>query len=135
MPRPRRCRRVGFHPDFRYFRPGGRAKGEIVLKIEELESLRLKDLLQLDQIEAAKLMDISQPTFHRILKEARRKVAEALVDGKAIRVSGGDYRFRNLCYDCRSEWGAPLERCPICGGISVSSVAREGGRGPPHRKV
>ncbi len=65
--------------------------GEEVLKLEELESIRLKDLLQLDQVRAAELMGISQPTFHRIITEARRKIARALVEGKAIRIETGHY--------------------------------------------
>ncbi|MHC1579558.1 MAG: DUF134 domain-containing protein [Candidatus Alkanophagales archaeon] len=90
MPR-RRCRFVGFQPGFRCFAPVGAATGEVVLRVEELESLRLKDLLGLDQSEAAREMGVSQPTFHRILKEARRKVADALVNGKVLRIEGGDY--------------------------------------------
>ncbi len=96
----RRRRRVGFQPPFLYFEPGERAKGrefrnqdanEKILKIEELESIRLKDYLQMDQAEAAKSMGISQPTFHRIITEAHRKIAEAFVEGKAIRIEGGNY--------------------------------------------
>lgn len=64
---------------------------ESVLKVEELESIRLKDYLRLSQEEAAERMGVSQPTFHRILSEARRKIAEAFIEGKAIRVEGGDY--------------------------------------------
>jgi predicted DNA-binding protein (UPF0251 family) len=62
-----------------------------VLKVEELESIRLKDYLKMEQEEAAERMGVSQPTFNRILHEARRKIAEALVEGKAIRIEGGDY--------------------------------------------
>lgn len=91
MPGPRRRRRVGFWPRFVCFEPKGFCSGETILKIEELESIRLKDHLQFSQAEAAKIMDVSQPTFHRILSEARRKLAEALVTGKSIRVEGGDY--------------------------------------------
>ncbi len=61
------------------------------MKLEELESIRLKHLLQLDQARAAELMGISQPTFHRIITEAYRKIARALVEGKAIRIEGGHY--------------------------------------------
>ncbi len=63
----------------------------MILKVEELESIRLKDYLQLRQEEAAKRMDVSQPTFHRIVSEAHRKIAEAFVEGKAIRIEGGNY--------------------------------------------
>ncbi len=94
MPRPRRCRYIGFQPNFDYFAPRmRRCDTEVVLKMEELESIRLKDLLGMDQQDAAKQMGISQPTFHRILKEARRKIAEALTEGKAIRIHGGNYIY------------------------------------------
>jgi len=99
----RRVRCVGFQPNVLYFEPramagaGARGMGfynpktEKILKVEELESIRLKDYLRLDQAESAKLMDISQPTFHRIITEAHRKIAEAFVEGKAIRIEGGSY--------------------------------------------
>jgi len=93
--RRRRC--VGFQPNFLYFEPKGRGNAlhnanvsEKILKVEELESIRLKDYLQMDQTEAAKSMGISQPTFHRIITEAHRKIAEAFVEGKALRIEGGE---------------------------------------------
>jgi predicted DNA-binding protein (UPF0251 family) len=64
---------------------------ERILKVEEIESIRLKDYLRLSQEEAAERMGVSQPTFHRIVSEAHRKIAEAFVEGKAIRVEGGNY--------------------------------------------
>jgi predicted DNA-binding protein (UPF0251 family) len=101
MPGRRRCRCVGFQPPYRYFAPRFGPRGgdlssrdtikEIVLKLEELESIRLKDQLGLSQDEAAKRMGVSQPTFHRILSEAHQKIAEAFIEGKAIRIEGGDY--------------------------------------------
>jgi len=87
VPRPRRKRRVRFNPDVTYFKPAGvplRNLEEVHLSLEELEALRLKNLY--DQKEAAEKMDISQPTYHRLLLEARRKVTEALVEGKAIKI-------------------------------------------------
>ena len=96
MPRPRRCRRVSFRPDITYFKPAGvRLSGlnECILTIDELEAIRLKDLLGIDQTEAAKQMNISQPTFHRLLLEARKKIADAVVNGKAIRIEGGYFRM------------------------------------------
>ncbi|MCW3138228.1 MAG: DUF134 domain-containing protein [Methanophagales archaeon] len=93
MRRARRRRCIGFQPNFLYFEPRDQAYtcGEEVLKLEELESIRLKDFLQLDQASAAAQMGISQPTFHRIITEAHRKIARALVEGKAIRIEGGHY--------------------------------------------
>ena len=65
------------------------------MKVEELEAIRLKDLQGLSQEEAADKMDISQPTFHRTLVSARKKISDALVNGKAIKVAGGDYRLNS----------------------------------------
>jgi len=96
MPRPRRCRRVGFDPDITYFKPAGvriRELEETILTVDELEAVRLKDLLELDQQEAAKKMNISQPTFHRLVLTARKKIASALVKGKAIKIEGGNFKL------------------------------------------
>ncbi|MFH1182373.1 MAG: DUF134 domain-containing protein [Candidatus Woesearchaeota archaeon] len=96
MPRPRICRRVSFEPGITYFKPAGVRLfelEEVILAVEELEALRLKDFTRLEQEEAAAKMGISQPTFHRLLLSARKKIADALVNGKALRVSGGNYAF------------------------------------------
>lgn len=94
MPRRRRRRRVGFQPNFKYFGPGrGRSSEEVVLKMEEFEAIRLKDFENLSQDESAEKMNISQPTFHRTLVSAREKIAEAIVNGKALRIEGGDYEM------------------------------------------
>lgn len=81
-------------PGITYFRPRGvplRFLEEVVLTVEELEAVRLKDLENLDGEQAAERMGVSRPTFQRILDSARRKVAEALVGGKALRIHGGDF--------------------------------------------
>lgn len=92
-----RClRRVNFNPDVTYFKPAGirmRDLEEVVLTLPEFESLRLKDLEGLDQKDAAEKMHISQPTFHRLVLEARKKVASALVKGNAIKIEGGNFKF------------------------------------------
>lgn len=66
---------------------------ENVLLMEELEAVRLKDLLGLEQGPAAKKMNISQPTFQRLVVSARKKIADAIVNGKAIRIEGGNFKF------------------------------------------
>jgi len=94
MVRPRLCRRVGFNPDVTYFKPRGISLAELeetVLHVDEFESVRLKDLEGLEQEECAKKMKISQPTFHRLLLSARKKIADAIVNGKAIKIEGGAY--------------------------------------------
>ena len=67
---------------------------ETVLTIEEYEALRLSDFQQLSQTDASKKMGISQPTFHRLLSSARKKVSDAIINGKAIRIAGGHYELR-----------------------------------------
>ena len=89
MPRPRipRCR-----PDVYYFKPQGiplRELEEVVLLPEELEALKLHEVDGLEQIEASEKMKISQPTFARLLGSAYKKVAEAIIKGKAIKIEKG----------------------------------------------
>ena len=96
MPRPRRRRRVRFKPNITFFRPEGIRKVDLeesILTVDEFEAVRLKDLEGLDQEKAAKKMNISQPTFHRLIKSARKKIADSLVKGKAIKIEGGVYRM------------------------------------------
>ena len=96
MPRPRRRRRIRFQPDVTYFKPAGVGISELeesIITFDEFEAVRLKDLEGLDQIEAAKKMGVSQPTFQRIYESARGKIAEALVNWKALKVEGGSYRM------------------------------------------
>lgn len=98
MARPQQCRRIRFRGNFHYFKPRAVPLvelSEVTLTVDEFEAMRLKDKLGLDQIDAAKKMDISQPTFHRILESVRKKIAEAIVDGKAIKISGGKYKMPN----------------------------------------
>jgi predicted DNA-binding protein (UPF0251 family) len=66
---------------------------ETVLTVDEFEAVRLKDLEGLDQSVCAEMMEISQPTFHRLVTSARKKIADALTHGKTIKIEGGHYRF------------------------------------------
>lgn len=96
MPRPRICRRVGLQPNVTYFKPAGIRVidlDEAILAVEEFEAVRLKDLLGFEQEKCAKMMGISQPTFHRLVASARKKIADAVVNGKAIRIEGGSFKF------------------------------------------
>jgi len=90
MTRPIKKRLVRFDPEVTYFKPRAvplSALEEVDLTVDELEAVRLCDLRELDQIEAAQKMKVSQSTLQRILASARRKIAEALIRGKAIRIS------------------------------------------------
>jgi len=89
MVRPIKPRRVFFDPNVIYFKPRAVPLSmleEVELGVDELEALRLCDLKNLEQTEAAKKMKISQSTLQRILTSARKKVSEALVEGKAIKI-------------------------------------------------
>ena len=89
-----RRRRVMSEPDVVFFKPAGvpmRDLEEEVLTVEEYEALRLSDLDELNQEQAAKKMKVSQPTFNRLIAIARKKTAKALVKGKAIKIEGGNY--------------------------------------------
>lgn len=90
MVRPRLRRRIRFNPNVIYYKPQGvplRLLEDIELTTEELEALRLKNIKDLDQIECAKKMRTSQSTFQRILSSAYRKITEALIEGKAIKIT------------------------------------------------
>jgi predicted DNA-binding protein (UPF0251 family) len=83
-------------PGATYFKPAGIRMvelEEIVLTMGEFEAIRLCDEQSIDQKEAAKKMKISQPTLHRTLLSARKKVADAIVNGKSIRIEGGSYKM------------------------------------------
>jgi len=89
MPRPRLCRRIQFNPNITYFKPQGVPMREleiIELTAEEVEALRLRNAEDLDQEAAAKKMNTSQSTFQRILSSAYKKITEALIEGKAIKI-------------------------------------------------
>ena len=87
--RPRSIKYLVFDPKVRYFKPRGvplSVLEEIALTKEEIEALRLKNLEGLDQIECAKKMRTSQSTFQRILALAYKKISEAIIKGKAIKI-------------------------------------------------
>lgn len=152
MPRPRKPRFVRAEPGTRYFKPQGiplRELESVVLSVEELEALRLVDGEGLYQEAAAQQMEVSRQTFQRILRGARKKVADALANGKALGIDGGDYVLAGgprmfECVDCGLTWEVPFGSggrardalCAQCGG----QVVRAGGghgfgarRGGGHR--
>lgn len=93
MSRPIVPRCIKFKPNVWYFKPRGiplRDLEEIVLLPDELEAIKLYDDDGLEQKMAAEKMNVSQPTFARILQRAHQKIAQAIVKGKAIHIEGGD---------------------------------------------
>ncbi len=126
MARPINCRRVGSMPESNYFKPRGiplSMLGEVILNVDEFEAIRLADLEGLYQDQAAKKMNVSRQTFGRIIDSGHRKVAEALVQGKALKIEGGEIEMVAMrkfeCYECRHSWELPYgtcrpENCPSC---------------------
>jgi predicted DNA-binding protein (UPF0251 family) len=112
------------------FRPAGipaREIGEIVMTLDEFEAVRLADLEGLYQEQAAARMGVSRSTFSRIVDAAHRKVAGAIVHGRALKIEGGPVfeRARRRCGKCSAEWMGPPE-CPRCRrtGDPVSAADR-----------
>jgi len=103
MSRPFCCRRIAGRPAARVFKPIGIPVielGEVVMALDEFEAIRLADLDGLYQERAAEQMHVSRPTFSRIIDSAHRKLADALVHGKALRIEGGPVQMeRRRC--CR----------------------------------
>jgi len=126
-------------PGVTYFKPAGiplRSLEEIRLSVEEAEALRLKDLEGLEQEQGAEKMNISRPTFQRVLASARKKMADALLNGKAIRIEGGNFEMSPRRFRCANnhEWEVPFEAavqatsqiCPVCNEPSVELLMPAG---------
>jgi predicted DNA-binding protein (UPF0251 family) len=118
---------VAFSPDISYFKPRGIPMfdlEEVCLTVDEREAIRLSDLMGMSHEEAGRLMGVSRATFGRIIQRARKAVADALINGKAINVEGGNYKIVGTtrifsCANCNHEWEEPLgtgrpECCPEC---------------------
>ena len=92
MTRPKECRKIGCLPNVHCFKPKGvpmSALEVVNLTLDELEAIKLADWSGLYQEQAALKMDISRQTFGRIIESAHKKIADALVHGKALRIEGG----------------------------------------------
>ena len=96
MPRPRHCRRVGCLPQSNYYKPRGiplSVLEQVNLSLDELEAIRLADLEGMYQEQAAEKMNVSRQTFGRIIDSAHKKIADALLNGKAMSIEGGTVEF------------------------------------------
>jgi len=108
MVRPRKLRFIGMQPGVRLFKPAGvpvQEADRVVLSLDQFEAIRLVDLEGMDHSGAAELMNVSRPTLSRLVEEARRCVADALVNGKALVIDGGNVEMvaRMRCRDCGQE--------------------------------
>ena len=126
MSRPKCCRHIGAMPEKTFFQPEGAATSSfeaVLLTLDEYEAIRLADLEGLYQEQAAARMSVSRQTFGRIVEEAHRKLADVIVNGKALRIEGGPVSLAGVepvrCPRCRralstlcGERNEPL--CPHC---------------------
>jgi predicted DNA-binding protein (UPF0251 family) len=137
VPRPTCCRRVAGAPKCGLFKPAGvpcASLEEIVLTVDEMEAMRLADLEGMYQEQAAGQMNISRQTFGRVIESARRKVAQALCRGQALRIEGGTVEVVNMrrfqCCACQHVWelphgtGCPQE-CPKCASGNIHRAAED----------
>ncbi len=134
MPRPTKCRRVQYSPDYLIFKPAGvpaRQLQEIELTLDEFEAIRLADLEGLYHEDAARKMNVSRQTFGNILATAHMKIADMLVHGKALSLQGGNIMLKTerlfVCNDCKKRWSEKFgtERphcCQSCGSEHISRI-------------
>ena len=129
--RPRKPRHILLDPKVESFKPRGipqRLLQHVRLSHEELEALRLKNIEELDQVEAAAKMNTSQSTFQRVLTSAYKKISDALVNGKAIDIVPMPYSVRKFeCWQCKHRWDEPFGNgkrgiemaCPECSSREI----------------
>ena len=144
MARPRQCRRVGSVPESNYFKPRGiplSVLEEVILNVDEFEAIRLADLEGLYQEQAAEKMNVSRQTFGRIIESAHKKVANALVKGKALKIEGGEFEMASMrkfsCYDCQHSWELPFGtgrpgNCPSCKSGNIRRAQGDRGEDREH---
>ena len=109
---------------------------EVQLTLEETEAIRLKDIEGLDQAGCAERMNISRPTVQRIIESARRKISDALLNGKSIRIEGGNVEMLPQQYVCESghQWDVPMAKadaeqlpvCPVCSSTVIRLMPENG---------
>ncbi|MFH1319419.1 MAG: DUF134 domain-containing protein [Bacteroidota bacterium] len=131
MPRPKRNRKMCIPPSMTGFKPFGIPFHEletVTLLFEEFEAIRLTDYENLIQEEAAKLMNISRPTFTRIYEKARKTISEALVEGKVITINGGNIQFKNVWYKCTNcnhtfiLTNKKIKKCRFCNSKNIENL-------------
>ncbi len=135
MARHKTLRKIVAPPGFQGFRPyGARTKKQEVIELlyEEYEAIKLADFDKMNHLEASRLMGISRPTFARIYEEARRKIAQALVEVKEIKAVYGHARLDKswfVCNNCHARFTMPgnlyNKGCPLCKSNNTEPINAE----------
>lgn len=109
---------------------------QILLTLDEYEALRLADQLGFSHEEAAEEMEISRPTFTRLISHARKKIADFIIQGKMLSIEGGQVHFKNniiRCQDCghmfKSNINITISECPACNSKNLLNLAGGFGHG------
>ncbi|MEA1986435.1 MAG: DUF134 domain-containing protein [Candidatus Marinimicrobia bacterium] len=139
MPRHKKNRIIFRPPIFTDFKPLGVRKNAldtISLTIDEYEAIRLYDYFGNEHLEASEKMEISRSTFTRLIKSAHKKIAEFIIDGKSLKITGGNIHFREniiKCYSCGQIFNGNFENqiteCPFCGSEKLIDLAKGFGHG------
>jgi predicted DNA-binding protein (UPF0251 family) len=117
MPRPKIIRMIGRMPSVGGLKPFGMSSTDkntedILMLYEEYESIRLCDYEDLNQNEAASLMNISRPTLTRIYTSARKKIAISMIEGRRILIEGGKIEINEKCASCGNGYNQRKMHCP-----------------------
>ncbi len=139
MPRRKMQRIVHRPPLYTEFKPVGIRRlslESIELSIDEYEAIRLADQIGMNHNEAAEEMEISRSTFTRLIENARKKIAEFIIEGKHLQIDGGNIHFRGniiKCNSCGHMFNTNFEKdliiCPSCGSESLVDLAGGFGHG------
>ncbi len=139
MARPKNKRIVFEPPLYKIFSPQG--SGDVLLdkvriSLDEFEAVRLADYSGLTHKEASEVMEISRPTFSRLIEKARKNIADIVINGKQLIIEGGSVHFRNnivKCLDCKSLYKTKIEECvtecPVCHSNNLMDFAGSYGHG------
>lgn len=129
-----RKRRINLPPRYTNFKPSGVPRKfleSVELTVDEFEAIRLADYQQMEHQQAADEMNISRPTFTRLIEKARQKMAQVIIEGKELVIMGGNIDFVHTlqeCNDCGEVIQQPFNdahaECPDCGSSNVENLAR-----------
>lgn len=113
MPRPMKCRKVCHFPQTLEFAPVKMAEERelIILTVDEYETIRLIDKEGLSQEQCSVFMQVARTSVQRIYESARKKLADSIVDGRPLRIEGGDFCLCDGHDTACGHKGCPKRRC------------------------
>lgn len=138
MPRPCKERNVYSPPNIQRFKPAGIPASQletVAMTLDEYEAIRLADYEGLEHLEASQKMNVSRPTFTRLIDRARKKMGKVLIEGSELIIEGGNISFEHTLLKCRNcgESFKPCEMkqentCPSCGTENIKNLNEHYGK-------